>query len=118
MPQVPLDGIEIAIRHARPADEVTVDIERFASDVATNRFPDWGVRLEREGERMRLVGRRDGSHFEATVRAEPGKILLSLRGVAEIGFLKYTAAGGAEGVRSRVKSTLESALHQQFGGST
>lgn len=117
MPQVPLDGIEIHISHARPADEVAGDIERFAQDVATNRFPDWGVKLEREGERMRLLGRRDTSHFEATVRAEPGRILLSLKGVADIGFLKYTAAGGAEGVRSRVKSTLEAALHQQFGGS-
>jgi hypothetical protein len=116
VPQVPLDGIEIAIAHARPEAEVAGDIERFASDVATNRFPDWGVKLEREGERMRLVGRRDGSHFEALVRTEPGRILLTLKGVADIGFLKYTAAGGAEGVRSRVRSTLESALRQQFGG--
>jgi hypothetical protein len=84
--------------------------------VATNRFPDWGVRLERDGERMRLVGARDGSRFEATVLAEPRRVVLSLRGVADLGFLKYTAAGGQDGVRERVRSTLLASLQKQFGG--
>lgn len=83
--------------------------------MAQHRFPDWGVRVEREGDRMRLVGQRDRSRFEATVASEPARVVLSLRGVAEIGFLKYTAAGGAEGVRERVRSTLLSSLKQQFG---
>lgn len=74
------------------------------------------MRVDREGGLMRLVGQRDGSRFEATVTSEQARVILSLRGVAEIGFLKYTAAGGAEGVRERVRSTLLSSLMQQFGG--
>ena len=38
-----------------------------------------------------------------------------LAGVAEIGFIKYTAAGGSEGVRARVKSTLRTSLEQHLG---
>lgn len=84
--------------------------------MAQHRFPEWGVRVDREGDLMRLVGARDGSRFEATVTSEPSRVVLSLRGVAELGFLKYTAAGGAEGVRERVRSTLLTSLRQQFGG--
>lgn len=83
--------------------------------MAQRRFPDWGVKVAREGDLMRLVGQRDGSRFEATVTSEPRRVVLSLRGVADIGFLKYTAAGGAEGVRERVRSTLLGSLRQQFG---
>ncbi len=84
--------------------------------MAQHRFPEWGVRVDREGDLMRLVGAREGSRFEATVTTEPSRVVLSLRGVAELGFLKYTAAGGAEGVRERVRSTLLTSLRQQFGG--
>jgi hypothetical protein len=115
VPQVPLDGIEIEVTHDRPREEVVTDLEAFARDIAENRFPEWGVKLEREGEVMRLVGKRDGSRFEATVTTQPNRVHLSLAGVAEIGFLKYTAAGGSEGVRSRVRSTLESSLQKALG---
>ncbi|MCO5165705.1 MAG: hypothetical protein M9894_04975 [Planctomycetes bacterium] len=83
--------------------------------MARNRFPEWGVQLVREGERMRLLGQRDGSRFEATVVSDGSRVVLSLRGIAELGFLKYTAAGGAEGVRERVRASLLASLRQQFG---
>lgn len=111
-----LDGILIEVTHDRPAGEVVADLESFAQDVAQNRFPEWGVKLEREGERMRLLGARDASRFDATVSIEPGRVILELAGVAEIGFLKYTAAGGSEGVRARVRSTLRTSLEQHLGG--
>lgn len=115
MPQVPLDGIEIEVPHDRPQEEVVTDLEAFARDIAENRFPEWGVKLEREGEVMRLVGRKDGSRFEATVTTAPGRVHLSLAGVAEIGFLKFNLAGGAGGVRARVESTLASSLQRALG---
>ncbi|MCW8138937.1 MAG: hypothetical protein KIT58_08545 [Planctomycetota bacterium] len=95
---------------------MAADLERFAQDVAKNRFPEWGVQILREGERMRLVGQRDGSRFDAAVVSDASRVVLSLRGVAELGFLKYTAAGGAEGVRERVRASLLASLRQQFGG--
>lgn len=101
--------------HGRPADEVVADLERFAQDVAQHRFPDWGVQVDREGERMHLVGQREGSRFEATVVAESTRVVLALRGVAELGLLKFAAAGGADGVRERVRNTLLTSLQQQFG---
>ena len=115
MPQVPLDGIEIEVTHDRPHEEVVVDLEAFARDIAENRFPEWGVKLEREGEVMRLVGKKEGSRFEATVTTAPNRVHLSLAGVAELGFLKFNLAGGAEGVRSRVRSTLEGSLQKALG---
>lgn len=111
-----LDGILIEVTHDRPASEVVADLESFAQDVAQNRFPEWGVKLERDGERMRLLGARDASRFDATVSIEPKKVILELTGVADIGFLKYTAAGGSDGVRARVKSTLRNSLEQHLGG--
>lgn len=110
MPQVSLDGIRIEVPHARSVDEVRLELERFAQDLAQNRFPDWGVHLEREGEKMLLKGERGGTHFRAIVLAEATRVTLDLGGKVELNFLKLTLAGGEQGVRERVRETLGDTL--------
>ena len=116
MAQVPLDGILIDVPHSLAQDEVLREIEQFAQDLAENRFPDWGVRLERQDGRMQLRGAHDGSAFEATVVAEAGRVVLELTGVVEIGYLKHKLAGGDQGVRDRVRATLAETLSAHLGG--
>jgi hypothetical protein len=116
MAQVRLDGIHIDVPHHLSPEEVLLELERFAQDLSENRFPAWGVHLERVDGRMLLRGAHDGSRFEAVVVAETGRVLLELSGVVEIGFLKHMAAGGDSGVRDRVRSTLADTLTAHLGG--
>ncbi|RMG06653.1 MAG: hypothetical protein D6731_25285 [Planctomycetota bacterium] len=115
MAKVPLDGLRIEVPHAASSAEVAGRLEAFAQDMAQNKFREWGVSIVRHGEtHLQLAGRRDGTHFDAEVRAEDRRAVVSLTGSIELSRLKLTLAGGVQGVRRRVEDELAATLREHL----
>ncbi len=114
MPQVPLNDLCIEIEHSYPPAQLANQLEAFAQDLTQNQFSEWGVRIERKEEQLKLVGRRGGTHFDALVEPQEGRVRLSLAGSIELGRLKLTLAGGAAGVRRRVRDVITNALQRHL----
>ena len=58
MASVSLEGIRIEVSHQKTGDAISVAMRRFADDLATNRFSEWGVQIEeQEGGVLALQGR-------------------------------------------------------------
>ena len=115
MATVPLSGMTIEVQHALPPDEVVARLEGFAQDLARNRFPDWGIQVQREAEGLHLSGGRHGTHFSAYLKTPPGLARLEVHGKIQIGGLPLRLAGGAPGIRKRVESALTDSLRSHLG---
>jgi hypothetical protein len=108
--KVSLDGLKIEIPHSAAPEEVAQKLEEFATDLAENKFSDWGVTVARVDDTLKLSGRRNGTHFDADVSASDGVASIALSGSIELNLIKLGLAGGAQGVRGRVASTLSETL--------
>ncbi len=115
MANVSLDNLRIEVSHGSTPDVVAAQLEAFAEDLARNKFSDWGVSIQRDAGALTLVGRRGGTHFDARVTSEPGRVIVALEGTIELGGFKLTLAGGPDGVRRRVRETLERTLSEHLG---
>ena len=112
---MPLSGLHIEAPHALDPSEVAQRLEEFAQDMANDKFVDWGVQIEREEHTLTLRGRRDtGTHFEAKVQPGEGQVRVTITGAVELGRLKLTIAGGAEGVRRRVSDEIGRTLREHL----
>ncbi|MCA8926009.1 MAG: hypothetical protein KDD82_29655 [Planctomycetes bacterium] len=110
-----LAGLTIQEAHALDPSEVAQRLEEFAQDMVNNKFADWGVQIEREEHTLTLRGRRDaGTHFEARVEPVTGEVKVLLTGAVELGRLKVTLAGGADGVRRRVGDEIARTLREHL----
>lgn len=111
MARVPLDGLRIEVPHRADPAALGDRLEAFAQELARDKFRDWAPALERlAGGALNLKGRRAGTHFDAHVTPEPGRVVIVLEGVIELGAFKLTLAGGPEGVRRRIRETLQHTL--------
>ncbi len=115
MAKVSLDGLRIEVAHASTPDEVTQRLEAFARDLADNKFSDWAPVVTREGEALKLKGRKNGTHFDANVDSKDDLAVVSLSGSIELGRIKLTLAGGSDGVRRRVHDELQATLRRHLG---
>lgn len=111
-----LDGLRVEVpTGSRDPVQVTARVERFAQALASGRFSDWGVRIERlEAGALRLAGRRDQHRFEGEVRPETDRVVVLIAGQIELGRLKLTLAGGPEGVRRRVHEEIGRTLREHL----
>ncbi len=114
MAKVSLDGLRIEVAHSSPPAEVAQKLEEFAQDMATNKFSDWGVTINREGGRLQLTGRRAKTHFDADVESSDGLAVVTLTGSIDLSMIKLGLAGGSEGVRRRVTDSLSSTLREHL----
>ena len=115
MAKVPLTGLRIEVPHGSTPEQVGQLLQEFAEDIAQNKFPDWGVRISPlEGNRLRLAGGQDETHFEAEVSAEPDRAVVVIDGAIDIGRVKLALAGGPEGVRRRVADGIERTLRDHL----
>jgi IS5 family transposase len=114
---VSLTGMTIEVPHQLPPEEVVGRLERFARDLARNRFPDWGIEVRREESGpLRLSGGRRGTRFSAALHTEEGSARVEVHGRIQIGGLKLRLAGGAPGVRRRVQTALTHSLRNHLAG--
>ncbi len=115
MATVSLSGMTIEVSHALPPEEVVGRLESFARDLATNRFPDWGIQVRRDEEgQLRLSGERHGTHFSAALETDESRARIEVHGKIQIGGFKLRLAGGAPGVRRRVESALTQGLRSHL----
>jgi hypothetical protein len=112
---VSLDGLRIEVPHAVAPADVARKLYDFAEDLAENKFSEWAVTIERTDEvNLQLSGRRNGTHFDATVESRGGVAVVSLTGSLELALIKLTLAGGAAGVRRRVHDQLAATLQEHL----
>ena len=115
MAKVSLDGLKVEIPHSAAPEDVAQRLENFANDLAQNKFSDWGVTLERvDPAHLKISGRRNGTHWDASVLSESGMAVVALTGNLELSMIKLGLAGGADGVRGRVQSQLAETLRKHL----
>jgi hypothetical protein len=115
---VPLDGLRIEVPHNDSPAEVAKKLEDSVHDLAQNKFSHWGVKisaLEEGGGFLLRCRRESGTHFDAVVKPEADRAVVTLTGAVEIGLLKLTLAGGSEGLRRRVHEGVEETLRKHLG---
>ena len=83
--------------------------------MAGNKVSEWGVQIERKEHTLTLRGRKDkGTHFEAYVEPGESQVQVKISGAVELGRVKLTLAGGADGVRRRVSDEIGRTLKEHL----
>lgn len=115
MAKVSLDGLRIEVDHDADPAHLAERLEAFARDLAENKFADWGVKVLRDpAGHLSLAGRRDETHFDATIESNHGHAVVALTGQIELGRVKLTLAGGPDGVRQRVAAEIQKTLRHHL----
>ena len=113
--KVSLDGLRIEVPHEAGPEDVAQRLQDFAQDLADNKFAAWNVSIERtDAVCLQLSGRKNGTHWDATVDSRDNLAVVSLSGSIELNAIKLTLAGGSKGVRRRVHDQLAATLKEHL----
>src|SRR5690242_15994653 len=101
--------------HGLDLEEATRRIESAARDLSEGSLKRMNPTITKPApDRVLLAGSREGSRLEAEIHVAATSVVVAIRGTITLSLIEVTLAGGAPGVRRRVKDEVERALRERF----